>query len=133
MSLRANIEHLAHAPGIEAAYVETKSDPPLFRGAERWRAVLTAAVELQRLTNEPIVRLLTGGRTVMIQAEGREIAAVVLPTGHPAAKSVRRMIRRLARRVRKPLGTPAPAFAPPPASSPHRAAPTPPAVPRPVF
>ncbi|RMG96284.1 MAG: hypothetical protein D6705_11610 [Deltaproteobacteria bacterium] len=109
MSLRANIDHLAHAPGIDAALVMAPGAEALFRGAERWREVLMAAVELQHMTAEPIVRFLTGGRTIMVQSEGRETAAVVLPTGHPAAKSVRRMIRRLARRVRKPLARAEPA------------------------
>jgi hypothetical protein len=85
MSLRANIDHLAAAPGIVAVTVADPNGALEFRGEESWNPILAAAME----------------------GEGDETVAVVLPTGHAIAKSLRRMIRRMSRKVRAPIGRPA--------------------------
>ena len=131
MSLRSNIEHLAAAQGITAVLVQDPSDERLFRGEERWRSALSAAIDLKALTREPTIRILTGGHTLVVQTEGEQTAAVALPTGHPVAKSLRRMVRRLARRVRPPLATPAPTE-PADATRIHHGAPRPTAAPFPA-
>ncbi len=132
MSLRSNIEHLAAAQGIVAVLVQDPARERLFRGEARWERALAAAMDLKALTQEPTIRILTGGHTLVVQSEGDQTAAVALPTGHPVAKSLRRMVRRLARRVRPPLAEATPACGPEahagapqsaPASAPRAAAP----------
>lgn len=103
MSLRANIEHLAAAQGIEAVAVDNPSGAREFRGDSRWSAVLDGALSLLGKTDEPTIRLVVGKHTVVVQTEKEETVAVVLPTGHAIAKSLRRMIRRMSRKVRAPL------------------------------
>ena len=101
MSLSANIEHLAVASGIEAVSVETTERD--FRGSESWKAVLEGALDLFAKTEESSIRLVVGKHTVVVQRESAETVAVVLPTGHAIAKSLRRMIRRMAKKDRGPL------------------------------
>lgn len=103
MSLRANIEHLAAAQGIEAVAVVHPNAPREFRGDENWSAVLDAALNLLDKTDESTIRLVVGKHTIVVQTEKEETVAVVLPTGHAIAKSLRRMIRRMSRKVRAPL------------------------------
>lgn len=103
MSLRANIDHLAAAQGIEAVAVISAAGPREFRGDENWSAVLDGALSLLDKTEEPTIRLVVGKHTVVVQTEKEETVAVVLPTGHAIAKSLRRMIRRMSRKVRAPL------------------------------
>lgn len=102
MSLRANIDHLAAAQGIEAVTVDVHGDAQ-FRGAPKWQAVLDGALSLLRLTQEKTIRIVVGDHTAVVQTEGEETVAVVLPTGHPIAKSLRRMIRRMAKKDRGPI------------------------------
>ena len=101
MSLLANIEHLAIAPGIEAVVVDTGSRDS--RGTSTWHPVLEGALDLFGRTDEKSIRLVVGKHTIVVQKEGEEVVAVVLPTGHAIAKSLRRMIRRMARKDRGPL------------------------------
>jgi hypothetical protein len=61
-------------------------------------------------TGESTIRLVVGKHTVVVQTEKEETVAVVLPTGHAIAKSLRRMIRRMSRKVRTPIR---PSVAPP--------------------
>lgn len=111
MSLRANIEHLVAAQGIEAVAVVSAAGPREFRGDDRWGSVLDGAIALLQKTEESTIRLVVGKHTVVVQTEKEETVAVVLPTGHAIAKSLRRMIRRMSRKVRAPL-RPAPVPAP---------------------
>lgn len=99
MSLRANINHLAAASGIKATIV-TSTLPTEYRGEPHWRPLLDASVDLLLKTGEPTIRLHVGDQSIVVQAEGTETAAVVFPTGHPIAKSLRRMVRRMARKAR---------------------------------
>lgn len=103
MSLRANIEHLAAAQGIEAVAVVSPLGPREVRGDDHWGPVLEGALNLLEKTEEPTIRLVVGKHTVVVQTEKEETVAVVLPTGHAIAKSLRRMIRRMSRKVRAPL------------------------------
>ncbi|HFE44279.1 MAG TPA: hypothetical protein ENJ18_02135 [Nannocystis exedens] len=131
MSLYANIDHLAGAAGIEALAVDAPEKERLFRGLERWHPVLEGAITLLQMTGETSIRLVIGTHTMVVQHELKETVAVVIPTGHAIAKSLRRMIRRMARKDRGPYiaPTPAPALiteqASAPAEPPSRA-PTPP-------
>lgn len=101
MSLLANIDHLAVAAGIEAVIVDT--GPREYRGQQQWHAVLDGALDLFHRTQEKSIRLVVGKHTIVVQKENQETVAVVLPTGHAIAKSLRRMIRRMARKDRGPL------------------------------
>jgi hypothetical protein len=101
MSLSANIDHLAIAAGIEAVVVDIGSRE--YRGDDQWHRVLDGALDLFRRTDEKSIRLVVGKHTIVVQKEGEETVAVVLPTGHAIAKSLRRMIRRMARKDRGPL------------------------------
>ncbi|MEM9454748.1 MAG: hypothetical protein AAGF11_11250 [Myxococcota bacterium] len=119
MSLRANIEHLAAAQGIVAVSVVSPAGPREFRGEESWSSILDAALSLLDKTGEKTIRLVVGKHTIVLQTENEETVAVVLPTGHAIAKSLRRMIRRMSRKPRGPLirpTAPAPAPAPAPAA-----------------
>lgn len=103
MSLFANIEHLAAAAGIQAVAVDANSKPRSFRGDENWKEVLEGSLELFVKTDEPTIRLVVGKHTIVVQRESEEVVAVVLPTGHAIAKSLRRMIRRMSKKDRGPL------------------------------
>lgn len=118
MSLSANIEHLYAASGIEAVTVVSPHNPRGFRGAESWAPVLDAAMSLFTKTGEPSVRLVVGTNTIVVQKENEETVAVVLPTGHAIAKSLRRMIRRMAKKDRGPLPKPAENVVSTPAAAP---------------
>jgi hypothetical protein len=106
MSLRANIDHLAAAPGIVAVTVADPAGSLEFRGEASWSPILAAAMGLLKKTDESTIRLVVGQHTVVLQGEGDETVAVVLPTGHAIAKSLRRMIRRMSRKVRAPVVRP---------------------------
>lgn len=101
MSLSVNIDHLAIAAGIEAVVVDTGTRE--YRGDQQWHRVLDGSLDLFRRTEEKSIRLVVGKHTIVVQREGEETVAVVLPTGHAIAKSLRRMIRRMARKDRGPL------------------------------
>ena len=100
MSLLANMEHLAAARGVVAVTVDAPQHPRAFRGADVRAPVLDASLGLFALTTEDTIRLVIGQHTVIIQKEHGQTVAVVLPTGHAIAKSLRRMIRRLAKKER---------------------------------
>jgi hypothetical protein len=104
MSLVANIDHLAIAAGIEAAVVDSGTRE--YRGEASWHAVLDGALDLFKRTDEKSIRLVVGKHTIVVQRESDETVAVVLPTGHAIAKSLRRMIRRMARKNRGPVSRP---------------------------
>jgi hypothetical protein len=101
MSLLANIDHLAVAAGIEAVVVDAGSRD--YRGTQNWYAVLDGALDLFKRCEEKSIRLVVGKHTIVVQRESDETVAVVLPTGHAIAKSLRRMIRRMARKDRGPV------------------------------
>jgi len=103
MSLLANIEHLVAVPGIVAAAVQAPGRPTLHGGSEGYAGILEAALQLIGRTDQSTVRLMLGRNTIVVQSEGEERVAVVLPMGHVVAKSLRRLIRRLAHRDRGPL------------------------------
>jgi hypothetical protein len=103
MSLFANIEHLAAAPGVVAVTIDSPNHPRTFRGVDTWSPVLDASLQLFGQTGEDTIRLVIGQHTVIIQKEHGDTVAVVLPTGHAIAKSLRRMIRRLAKKERGPV------------------------------
>ncbi|MCB9753871.1 MAG: hypothetical protein H6713_28345 [Myxococcales bacterium] len=102
MSLLANIDHLAAAKGIVALCVDSPNSARKFRGVETWNAILEGAISLLSLTDESTIRLVIGKHTMVVQRELGETVAVVLPTGHAIAKSLRRMIRRMAKKDRGP-------------------------------
>ncbi len=106
MSLLANIDHLAVAAGIEAVVVDTGTRE--YRGAQTWHPVLDGALDLFKRTDEKSIRLVVGKHTIVVQRESDETVALVLPTGHAIAKSLRRMIRRMARKDRGPVSKPKP-------------------------
>lgn len=106
MSLFANIEHLAAAPGVVAVTIDSPNHPRAFRGVDTWAPVSNAALQLFAQTGEDTIRLVIGQHTLIIQKEHGDTVAVVLPTGHAIAKSLRRMIRRLAKKERGPVITP---------------------------
>ena len=107
MSLLANMEHLAAASGLVAVTIDSPQHPRAFRGLETWSPVLDAALGLFEKTDEDTIRLVIGQHTIIVQKEHGQTVAVVLPTGHAIAKSLRRMIRRLSKKERGPL-TPRP-------------------------
>ena len=123
MSLYANIDHLAAASGIVALSIDAPEKQRLFHGLERWRPVLDGAISLLEMTGETSIRLVIGEHTMVVQHELKETVAVVIPTGHAIAKSLRRMIRRMARKDRGPY-TPPPAASPPQASESQSRAPS---------
>lgn len=61
-------------------------------------SALTPNDLLARAPSEDNIRLNIGEHTIIVQREGEETIAVVLLTGHPAIKSLRRTIRRAARK-----------------------------------
>ncbi len=116
MNLRANIEHLAAAQGIVAVTVYSPPAPRELRGEPHWGPILDASLSLLEKTGEKTIRIVVGAHTLVLQVEGAETVGVVIPTGDPIAKSLRRMIRRLARKPR--LSAAAPSRWVPPGASP---------------
>ncbi len=106
MSLLANMEHLASASGVVAVTIDSPQHPRAFRGAEAWSPVLEASLDLFTRTDEDTIRLVIGQHTIIVQKEHGQTVAVVLPTGHAIAKSLRRMIRRLSKKDRGPVQPP---------------------------
>ncbi len=105
MSLRANIDHLTANAGVIAASVQTLPERTIVhRGPPDLAPVLEAAFGLLERTGESTIRVVTRDRTILLQTEGQETAAVVISTGHPIAKSLRRMIRRMSKKVRPSAG-----------------------------
>lgn len=92
-----NIDRLARTDGIVAVYVFHPLSVSV-RGLTSWHGTLSDAISLLHRTDEDTIRLVVGKHTVIVQRVGDETVAVVLPTGHAVAKSLRRMIRRMARR-----------------------------------
>jgi len=105
MSLRGNIDHIVHSNGIEAALVRVDEQSDTFSGGGGWSETLATALDVFRLSEESSVRVVVGKHTLVMQRERGEEVAVALPTGHPMAKSLRRMLRRMARKDRAPLET----------------------------
>jgi len=103
MSLVANIEHLEIAHGIDAVAVQHGENQREYKGDGSWREVLGQALDLFAITRESSIRLVVGDHTIVVQREGEEVAAICLVTGHPIAKSLRRMIRRMSKKVRPPV------------------------------
>ncbi len=132
MSLRANIEHLAAAQGIVAVSVVSPAGPREFRGEGSWSDILDAALSLLDKTGEQTIRLVVGKHTIVLQTENEETVAVVLPTGHAIAKSLRRMIRRMSRKPRGPLIRPTAPAPTAPAPAPTAQLSGPPAAPAPA-
>lgn len=97
------MEHLAAASGVVAVTIDSPQHPRAFRGVETWAPVLDAALALFDKTDKDTIRLVIGQHTIIIQKEHGQTVAVVLPTGHAIAKSLRRMIRRLSKKERGPL------------------------------
>jgi len=125
MTLLINIDHLAAADGIVALTIAIPGHPLAFRGVERWQPVLSQALDLLALTDEPSIRIFVGEHTLVIQREGTQVIAVATPTGHAIAKSLRRMIRRMSKRERGPYIAPSAPLSPPlspPLSAPQPAA-----------
>jgi len=108
MSLLANMEHLAAASGVVAVTIDSPQHPRAFRGVESWSPVLDASLDLFTKTDEDTIRLVIGQHTIIVQKEHGQTVAVVLPTGHAIAKSLRRMIRRLSKKERGPVQAPRP-------------------------
>lgn len=96
MRIESNIETLASIGGIEAI---TVADGGIYqnRGDASWFDVLRAAIMTHRLASVPESRVNIGAFTIVVQTEGREVAAVMMPVGHPFMKSVRRTLRRAAK------------------------------------
>lgn len=111
MSLLANMEHLAAASGVVAVTIDSPQHPRAFRGVESWSPVLDASLDLFTKTDEDTIRLVIGQHTIIVQKEHGQTVAVVLPTGHAIAKSLRRMIRRLSKKERGPVQPPRPSTA----------------------
>jgi hypothetical protein len=93
----AKLQQLSETPGIEAVVVRRPSARVDF-GAAKWHTFLAGAIDLLALTDETALRLIVGKHTITVQRSGEETIAVVLPTGHPIAKSLHRIIRRAARK-----------------------------------
>jgi hypothetical protein len=99
MSLANKIDKLAATEGFESIIVE--SDARILRGKPEWHDILRTALDLFKRTDEADMRLIVGKYTITYQREANEIVGVVIATGHPVAKSLRRMIRRAAKSTAK--------------------------------
>lgn len=116
MSLIRNIDHLYATRGISAVVV-TQAGERAERGDPKWTGILSAALELRELTDQNAIRITLEKHSVVIQREKDQVAAVLMLSGDPVAKSLKRMIRRMAARARPPL--PEPTSSPAPEASAH--------------
>lgn len=117
--LAKNIEHILATDGIEAVLVvDTTTDTERYLAGPLWSGELTKEImadaialarKVERLRPEmvgtpmPTARVMLTHHTLMLERHGDEIAAVIYPTGHPLAKSIRRLLKRTASRDRGPL------------------------------
>jgi hypothetical protein len=96
MHLLTNIDHLLTIDGVVAVTIATPGGQA-FRGVEPWAPRLAAVIAVFALCDEPTMIVRIGEHTAHVQREGDQVAAVVIPTGHAIAKSLRRHIRRAAK------------------------------------
>lgn len=102
MSLIKNVDHLFATRGISAVVVH-QGDQRVRRGEDRWTSILSAAIELRDICDQDSIRITLAEHSVVIQREKDQTAAVLMRSGDPVAKSLKRMIRRMAARVRPPI------------------------------
>jgi hypothetical protein len=95
-TLLTNIDHLLTIDGVVAVTIATPGGQA-FRGVEPWAPRLAAVIAVFALCDEPTMIVRIGEHTAHVQREGDQVAAVVIPTGHAIAKSLRRHIRRAAK------------------------------------
>jgi len=101
---------IASFPGVLAVAVEVPGEDLVCLGLDglpsvgaTWRARLRAVQLVRAEFDEPMVRLLAGGVTVIAQREPAGVVVVAVPSSHPVVKSIHRMIRRAGRLPREAL------------------------------
>lgn len=94
MPFSDNIEYLMAHPGTVAVLVY--SDDDMFRGVLSWRSLLNWALAMLDESGEPFVSAVVGEHSILAESRDGQQCAVVYPTGHAAAKVMRRMLRHAA-------------------------------------
>lgn len=92
---------IASADGVLAVAVEVPGHDLAFLEDAAWRPRLRAVHLTRAEFDEPMVRLLAGGVTVIAQREPAGVVVVAVPSSHPVVKSIHRMIRRAGRLPRE--------------------------------
>ena len=111
MSFSDNIEYLMAHPGTVSVLVWT-GDEMLYGGLDSWSASLGNAMGMMDNSGEAAVTAVIGEHSILAETRDGQQCAVVYPTGHPAAKVMRRMLRlaagpkRAMRKVKAPAATP---------------------------
>jgi hypothetical protein len=90
--LAANIAYLMAHPGVVAVLVVG----PVCRtmsGVESWYQTLSDAASMLANTDEEFLNIRLGEHSILAERIGKQLVAVVYPTGHAVAKVIRRMVR----------------------------------------
>ena len=125
------LDYIAAATGVLAVSIDMHGDDGeveksgcSFTGP--WGQVLRQAIALRAAAGEDSITIVTGPNTIIVQKHGSSVAAVAMPTGHPLAKSIRRMLRLAAgvSRVKAPKPAAVAVSAPDPASIPDEVLPS---------
>jgi len=112
MSFSENIEYLMAHPGTVAVVAWTEAAGASYGGHTAWHAVITTALIMLDQSHEATVTAVIGEHSILAETRDGQQCAVVYPTGHPAAKVMRRMLRlaagpkRAMRKVKAPAATP---------------------------
>ena len=118
MSLIRNVDHIFATRGIGAVVV-VHGQERAERGDPEWTSLLRAALALRELAEQPSIRVTLAEHSIVVQREGEQCAAILMISGDPVAKSLKRMIRRMAARVRPPLKESEPSHSPAPSPEAH--------------
>lgn len=93
MPFSDNIEYLMAHPGTVAVFVFTGGHDTSFIGNPAWRDALGCALSMMDASMETAVSAVIGEHSILAETRDGQQCAVVYPTGHPAAKVMRRMLR----------------------------------------
>lgn len=99
MAFSDNVEYLMAHPGTVAVFISkpvNDDDVVIMRGHESWRKVLRDAVCMLIGSGEDTLTAVVGEHSILAEDRDGQQVAVVYPTGHAAAKVMRRMLRHAA-------------------------------------
>jgi len=90
-------DNIQTCPAILAAVIAPANEilNTTYSGPQEHRALLGYTLGSMQHTTEPFIRLTAGDHTIVVQREPEVVIGVVVRTGDPIAKSLRRMLRRV--------------------------------------
>ena len=99
------IATLSTTPGVLAVAIEEPGENLVHLGDHAWYARLRAAHLMRAEADESPIRVMLPAHTIVCQREPAGVVIAVIPSAHPIAKSLHRMIRKAGRRPKPPRET----------------------------